>query len=234
MGFGGETGNGHDRVVPFRMSGWAATGRRDGSETTTRATAELRAYWEALRAGRPAPFRSEIDPRGIERALEYTFILERMAPRVARLRLAGSHLNTVMGMETRGLPLTSFFMPEARDQISDTVEAVFDGPATADLRLAAPAAAGRPALVAELTLLPLTDDSGVICRMLGCLVIDGPLGRAPRRFTIAAGHIAPILATVPRRPPMPQGAAVPGGFAEPRAGFGPARAGHLRVVVSND
>ena len=54
------------------------------------------------------PRRAEIDPRGIENALEYAFILERIAPGMARIRLAGIHLSDLMGMEVRGMPLTSF------------------------------------------------------------------------------------------------------------------------------
>ena len=46
--------------------------------------AEVEAYWEALRGVRMMPLRSEIDPRGIERALDHTFILERIAPGLAR------------------------------------------------------------------------------------------------------------------------------------------------------
>ncbi len=62
---------------------------------------EVEAYWYGLRSGRVVPFRSEIDPRGIERALPYTFILERIAPGLARFRLAGSHLNDLLGMSAR-------------------------------------------------------------------------------------------------------------------------------------
>ena len=70
--------------------------------------AEVEAYWEALRGSRLMPTRAEIDPRGIEQALEYAFIVERIAPGIARLRIAGSHLNELMGMEVRGMPLTAF------------------------------------------------------------------------------------------------------------------------------
>lgn len=74
---------------------------------------QVESYWEALRGTRMMPKRSEIDPRGIESALEYTFILERIAPGMARLRIAGSHLSDLMGMEVRGMPLTSFITPTA-------------------------------------------------------------------------------------------------------------------------
>jgi hypothetical protein len=44
------------------------------------AIAQVEAYWNALRGDKLLPKRSEIDPRGIERALENAFILERIAP----------------------------------------------------------------------------------------------------------------------------------------------------------
>ena len=68
-------------------------------ETQFPAINEVEAYWEGLRMGRTVPMRSEIDPRGIERALEFTFILERIAPGLARFRLSGMHLNDLLGME---------------------------------------------------------------------------------------------------------------------------------------
>ncbi|MCB2111761.1 MAG: PAS domain-containing protein, partial [Rhodobacteraceae bacterium] len=84
---------GRDTVVPFAQT---------RSCMRFHSISVVRAYWEALRAGREVPYRSEIDPRGIESALEHTFVLERIAPRIARFRLAGVHLCDLMGMEVRG------------------------------------------------------------------------------------------------------------------------------------
>ena len=60
------------------------------------------------------PLRSEIDPRGLKGALEYCFVLERIAPGLARLRVAGSHLGDLMGMEVRGMPITAFYDENGR------------------------------------------------------------------------------------------------------------------------
>ncbi|MEL6207154.1 MAG: PAS domain-containing protein, partial [Pseudomonadota bacterium] len=91
--------------------------------------AELEDYWHSLRGNRIVPARSEVDPRRIENALEYAFIVERIAPGMARFRLAGMHLNDLMGMEVRGMPLTAFFDPDARKRVSAAMERVFDDPA---------------------------------------------------------------------------------------------------------
>ena len=112
--------------------------------------AEVRAYWEALRNDRPVPKRSEIDPRGIERALENTFLLERIAPGMARFRLAGMHLNDLMGMEVRGMPLTSFFTPAGREQVTLILETVFAGPGIVELSLLGERGIGKPVLEAKL------------------------------------------------------------------------------------
>lgn len=148
------------------------------------ALSQIEAYWEGLRNGRNVPLRSEIDPRGIDRALEYAFIVERIAPAIARFRLAGMHLNDLMGMEVRGMPVTAFFGPDMRSQITDALEHVFEGPAKAHLELKSKGSFGRPALSGALVFLPLKSDLGDISRAVGCLVSDGKPGRTPRRFEI--------------------------------------------------
>ncbi len=145
---------------------------------------EVEAYWYGLRSGRVVPLRSEIDPRGIERALSYTFILERIAPGLARFRLAGTHLNELMGMDVRGMPFTSLFTPAARSTIMQRLEGVFDGPEVAELALFAEKGIGRPPMSAKVILLPLRSDLGEISRVMGCFIADGKLGRAPRRFDV--------------------------------------------------
>ncbi|MCA0920718.1 PAS domain-containing protein [Pseudooceanicola nanhaiensis] len=157
------------------------------------AIAEVEAYWQALRAGRLVPRRSDIDPRGIERALEYAFVLERIAAGLARLRIAGTHLSDLMGMEVRGMPLSTFFTPESRAQVGEVLEQVFDSPAIATLTLTAERGIGKPALEGKVILLPLMSDLGDVTRVLGCLATQGAVGRAPRRFEITGVETRPLL-----------------------------------------
>lgn len=206
--------------------------------------AEVRAYWEALRDGRAAPFRSEVDPRGIERSLEHAFVLERIAPQVARFRLAGMHLNDLTGMDVRGMPFSAVFTPAARAAIGIILESVFSGPRTAELAIAAELGFGKPALAGRILILPLRSDLGDVSRALGCLVTDGPVGRPPRRFDIGESLTGPIVATasgLERRPATALPAIRPArGLAEPAAPFASAGAraahgrSHLRLVVSNE
>ncbi|MDP2739179.1 MAG: PAS domain-containing protein [Pseudorhodobacter sp.] len=165
---------------------------------------EVRAYWEALRDGPTLPRRAQIDPRGIEGALEGAFILERIAPGIARFRLAGMALVDLMGMEVRGMPLSALFDPAGRRALADALEQVFVGPAVLDLRLAAERGIGRPDLTGRMLILPLDDDNGQTRLALGCLATAGEAGRTPRRFRIgtitqqafARGAASPVMGSV--------------------------------------
>ncbi|MFG6561958.1 PAS domain-containing protein [Sulfitobacter sp. 1A15299] len=203
--------------------------------------AQVEAYWEALRGNRLMPRRSDIDPRGIEQALQYAFILERVAVGVGRLRIAGGHLRDLMGMEVRGMPITAFFSTEARPCVSEALEEVLQMPGQTTLHLAAAAAYGRPALTGRMLLLPLKSDLGDVSRVLGCLVVLGQIGQTPRRFGLAQatrhsafGRLAkPVRFADPLHEPLlPRDT----GFAEPKARFTTAPPGdippYLRLVKS--
>ncbi|ABG32184.1 PAS domain-containing protein [Roseobacter denitrificans] len=218
------------------------------TETGFTPLSQVEAYWEALRGTRLMPSRSEIDPRGIEQALEYAFIVERIAPGIARLRIAGSHLSDLMGMEVRGMPLTAFITPASRRQLSDTLEEVFETPATCTMMLHSEKGPGMPPLDARLTLMPLKSDLGDVSRVLGALVAVGDMGRSPRRFDVTATALRPIVTNQtppllakrePRKPlPAPKPRAEVPGFAEAKAEFRtetPRRdAPYLRLVKTDD
>ena len=164
------------------------------AETGYSAISQVEAYWEELRGMRIMPMRSEIDPRGIESALEFTFVLERIAPGMARIRIAGNHLSDLMGMEVRGMPLTSFIAPPGRVQMSDALEEVFQRPAISELRLTSEAGGNQPQMDARMLLLPLKSDLSDVSRVLGCFVAQGDIGTAPRRFDIVGAKMRAISA----------------------------------------
>ena len=172
------------------------------------ALAGVEAYWQALRQGESIPFRSQISPRGLEHALEYAFVLERIAPGIARLRIAGSHLVALMGMEVRGMPLTAFFSAGSRPHVSDTVESVFRDSAMAEVQLSAPRGLGRPSLEGQMLLLPLRSDNGVVDRALGCLVTDGAIGRQPRPLSLTSAEMRQPPAPAPRASEFAEAAAI--------------------------
>lgn len=209
--------------------------------------AQVEAYWEALRGARLMPNRADINPRGIEQALEFTFIVERIAPGIARLRIAGSHLSDLMGMEVRGMPLTSFMNASSRRQVSDILEEVFEIPATCTLHLTSERGPGMPALEARMLLMPLKSDMGDVSRILGVLVAVGDIGRSPRRFDVKSSKLRPILTGVSHatqrdasrtpKDPVPQ-PAERAGFSEPKTPFvtrgRETGVPYLRLIKSDD
>lgn len=154
------------------------------------------AEWDRLRAGRIAPARSEIAPAGLAEVLEFMFVAEIIAPGVARLRLAGQRLYTVLGMEPRGMPLCCLMQPPARAELAEAVKQVAHG-ARVHLPLRAPRGLGRPGMDGLLLMLPLTDGDGRITRVLGVLETHGQVGRTPRRFDLA-GAASPVALTETR------------------------------------
>ena len=168
---------------------------RRASPMSFPAISQVDAYWEGLRDGRLMPDRAEIDPRGLESALEFTFILEHIAPGVGRIRVAGMHLSDLLGMEVRGMPLTALFAPAARDRLSRTLEAVVNEPQVADLTLTSDRGIGRPSLNARLYLAPLGNLGNSVPRVLGCLQAVGKIGHGPRRFGIEQVQMRRIVAT---------------------------------------
>jgi len=191
---------------------------------------QAEAYWTALLTGASVPMRSQIDPRGLENILEYAFILERIAPGLARFRLAGSHMNKLAGMEVRGMPLTAFFEPSARNQVTDILEQVFALPAIAELGLVSSGKLGRTHLQARMILLPLKSDLGDVSRVLGVMVSDGAIGATPRRFTIADNRVRAVSDV---QAPQTEAEQARTEFAEDQAEF--KRPGvHLRLVASRD
>lgn len=157
---------------------------------------QVRAYWEGLRNGPTLPRRDQIDPRGIAGALENAFVLERIAPGIARFRLAGMHIVDLMGMEVRGMPLSAMFDPAGRTALGIALEKVFTAPAILDLHLEAERSIGKPTLSARMMILPILGNAGKPDMALGCMVTSGTLGRSPRRFAISNL----MLDTLPTKP----------------------------------
>lgn len=202
---------------------------------TPAALAQVRAYWHTLRrrSGQNLPRRADIDPRAIEGALTCSFIAERIAPGMARFRLSGMHLADIMGMDVRGMPVSSMFELDSRPRLAEVLNQVFTVPGIGELWLASPRGLGRPELTGRLVLLPIQGE-GEAPLAFGCLVTEGSIGRAPRRLAITRS-VVETLDMVPAEPVnrlrLPE-------FAESQTPFVPpprAKPGraHLRLVKSD-
>lgn len=198
----------------------------------------LRAYWEALREGGGVPRRTQIHPRGIEAALDITFLAEQVAPRVARVRLAGQQVAALMGMDLRGMPLSALIAPDSRDAFGEALERVFAAPAVVEIAFRGEAGLTRPRLDARMLLLPLRAEDNSLTRSLGGLVWEGRIGPTPRRLEVTGVQVTPIPGVAAS---LPRGmASTPTlGLADPPAGFTPAPPAprgrpKLRVIRNDD
>ncbi|MBU2993297.1 PAS domain-containing protein [Octadecabacter sp. 1_MG-2023] len=145
---------------------------------------ELETYWASLPRHNGVPLRKDVDPSEMGGLLENSFILERVAPGVARFRVAGRNIGRLIGIEPRGLPITTAFVPQSRGALGLHLEAVFTSPGLMELNLEAPRAVGQPLLKGKILMLPLRDEHGGVSRALGVLVMSGIRGIGGRRFAI--------------------------------------------------
>lgn len=150
--------------------------------------AEVRCYWDALRRGDQLPKRAQIDPRGIAGALDHVFLLERIAPGMAQLRISGMACNRLFGMEARGLPLSTLFLTEARAILTNCLEQVFATPASLELSFWSERRAGHAPVRGRMILLPLLSHTGQCTMALGCFGLSAESGPHVR-FGIGASNL---------------------------------------------
>ncbi|MEL6681178.1 MAG: PAS domain-containing protein [Pseudomonadota bacterium] len=187
----------------------------------------LEAYWQKLRHAQRIPYRNDIEPNQIDDALPHAFILQRVAPGVARMRVAGQKLHDLLKMDARGMPISTLILPEARDQVAKLVEEAFSTPSIVAIPLVSPATILRQELTATMLLLPLRDAKGDTTRILGALVTDDAPGNRPRRFQVRSEM------AIRNEPLQPKLTAVSGMIHKPKdAGQSVARPA-LRLVVNN-
>ncbi|GGH17979.1 PAS domain-containing protein [Cribrihabitans marinus] len=176
----------HGNVVPLR---------RLGTGQSLSPIRQAEAYWTAMGGPGAIPRRSDLDPRGLGNILDQTLLLERIAPGLARVRLAGRVLHGLAGMDLRGMPMTALFDARSRAGFSDVLRSVFDGPGSAHLSLAVGAARCGDRQSAGMALLPLRDNAGAVSRALGVLVVDGDRDALPPcRLTITGTQITDLAA----------------------------------------
>lgn len=185
------------RRATSRSDAKTALAQTDARLNQSADSRDMLQYWNSVRQGHATPRRSDIDPRGIAGLLSRTFILEQIAPGLGRFRVAGTHLADILGMDVRGMPISALLKPAARDPFSQSLAQLFATPGILRAVLVAPAELRRPELHAELLILPLRDDAGLVNRAMGCLTCRGDIGRVPRRFDIRHIRVDPVSVVKP-------------------------------------
>jgi hypothetical protein len=145
------------------------------------ASSTLFAYWDQLRAGRPAPDRAEVDPRAIAPVLGDTFILEAGRDGSLAYRLAGSRACALFARELKGSGFLDTFSPEARATLVRTLADALAAPAGLMATLTATSATGRTVAL-EAVILPLVHRGRLGGRLLGGISAGDPpywIGRDP-------------------------------------------------------
>ncbi len=218
-GFNNQDG---ERVIDFDKMR-----RNDVHPTLSR----VDAYWNQQRKGRLVPCRSDIDPMGLEGVLANVFIAERISTGLARFRIAGTHLNEIVGLDVRGMPVSAIFNSPDREKLAQGLEAVFDHPATFHIKLESEKSFGRGHLSGEMMFFPLRSDLGEISRALGVVTMTGDVGRTPRRFSIVEEHRRGL--TGYGGPEAAQNRAFEAGHNEPTKPSKRTLSQHLRLVADN-
>ncbi len=126
-------------------------------------------YWDKLRAGRPAPDRTDVDPRDIAPILGDTFILEGDGDGSLPYRLAGSRICALFGREMKGAGFLDLFRDDDRPTAIRGLRDALGANAGLFMALTGTSTAGRT-MALEMTVLPLSHRGRIGARMLGCLI----------------------------------------------------------------
>ncbi len=214
---GDHTGGDSIELASYRLS-------RDSNEMIHSEIRALYTYWERLRAGRPCPYRAEVDPRDMEADAQHLFVLEDLGQGNLRFRLAGTALIDAFGYELRGMSARSVMAGKARESFVALIAETLAEPGVGYARLFAP----DGVTVWEVILLPLRGNFGQIDRLIGCLhPVSGRTpeaatrpGDVPLRFSIDAMSIRPVNDGASEGVDADQGDAMPlAGFGEGQASF---------------
>ncbi|BAQ17819.1 PAS domain-containing protein [Methyloceanibacter caenitepidi] len=137
-------------------------------------TTKLYAYWNAIRNGRIAPQRFEVDPSQISGLLRETFIAECSGVTSFRFRLAGTEVCQHFGRELRGTEFLSLWSLEDRHTISATLQTIVSEGAVGHGTFFGVTENNREAAF-EFALLPLIHTGSSINRILGAITaVDRP------------------------------------------------------------
>jgi hypothetical protein len=171
-------------------------------------TRELFDYWNARRAGRPAPERGEIEPTAIRRALADTFILTVDERTGHPFRIAGTRVCALFGRELKGEGFLAQWDHDSRKLVRELIAAVTQEPIGLVAGASAAGLNGQR-LDLELLILPLRHHDRTDGRVIGTFApLEVPywLG-AHALSTLALGSLRYLGDAV--APGLPSGVAMP-------------------------
>ena len=192
---------------------------------------QVESHWRNVRVNQLVPSRADIGTGILAPVLGHTFVLERVTASVARFRVAGQAIHSMLNMEPRGMPISAIFTPMGRQMLAPLIYDVCEGPELVEIPLVAQRGLARSPLRARLLMLPIRTIGDEINAIFGALVLDGRAGRRSIRFDfdveseLRTEALRPAIRTVHEVMDEP----VP---TPPMRSFEAKRAG-LRLVVDN-
>ncbi len=150
-------------------------------------------YWSALCKKGDLPQRSDVHPRALNDVLAHVFILERIAPGLARFRVAGRQLSKLAGIEVRGMPISTFFHTSRRQDICSALDTCFEGPSIVEASLSAHSLKRGPDVEGRIILLPMRSDDGTVSRCLGAVQMSDRLVSDAYRLSLGMCDVRPAL-----------------------------------------
>ena len=173
---------------------------------------DVEAHWEKMRATETVPAHAQVSPEALDTALAHCFVLEKVAPTIARFRVAGKNINDLLGVDVRGMPLSTLFSASGRAALEPLIASVCEGPEIAEIPVSTPIRGLRRSLVrGRLLLLPLKDRDGQVTRIFGAIVLDGSTQRHTVRFDfdqsvpLRCKRLTPMIRTISKvRPTSPE------------------------------
>lgn len=178
---------------------------------------QVEAYWEGLRPYGDLPQRDQIDPRGLDSALDFAFLLERSHTGEPVFKLGGERLGDILGIPLERVPMVALFSQSLQPAVNSAVTSVLDEPSLLRAELTSERGVMRPEVDAHLLLLPLKDGEGHIAQALGVLHFDDAIGRSPRQFTRFSHNLTRLVLSAAPAPQIP--APQPLGMAEQMSEF---------------
>lgn len=169
-------------IVPFRHRAPLHTRRLHELKAEFRSVCDMKQrspntlydYWNALRAGRIAPTRLEIEPARIAGILSETFMLERVNAVDYPYRLAGTRLCELFGSELRASNFLTGWQEPDQALLAHQLTLVCAHGAVLALEIEAKASA-RHVLEFEAILLPLLHAGNAIGRIIGAMSLTSPM-----------------------------------------------------------
>ena len=131
-------------------------------------TIDIFDYWNALRGGRDAPLKSQIEPGAIPHLLASLFILETGEDRHIRFRLAGTKICDLFGRDLRRERFSALWANGQHEDIEKTAEGVMVHAIPTLFNATGYSIAGHDA-VFEIIMMPLRSPEGGCDRLLGAI-----------------------------------------------------------------